>query len=129
MKTVTAGILNVDLGINARIVDLKTEMNQPDANLPGGIRTESDSVVAPIPMVYVGAQMKPVSWFAIEGEGRGITYSKNHYFDLIGRGKLIFLDHAFVAGGYRYEMIDIDQSDIRVDTNFGGPFAEVGFQF
>lgn len=124
LKTATAGILNVDLGLNARIIDLKSEINQPTTGF-----SQSDSVVAPIPMVYAGVQVKPVSWFALEGEGRGITYSKNHYFDLIARGKLIFFDHVFAAAGYRYEKVDIDQDDIRVDTNFGGPFAEVGFQF
>lgn len=122
LKRATADLVNIDLGIDARLVDLKAEIVQ-------GTTTESKSLTVPIPMVYAGVQVKPLSWLAAEGEARGVAYGKNRYFDLIVRGKLIFLNHLFAAAGYRYEKLKIDQSDVQADTSFGGPFGEVGFQF
>ncbi|BBA70371.1 TIGR04219 family outer membrane beta-barrel protein [Geobacter sulfurreducens] len=122
LKTATAGVLNVDLGIDARLIDLKAEVVQ------GGV-TESKSLVVGVPMIYAGVQVRPLSWFAAEGEARGMAYGDNRYYDLIARGKLILFDHLFAAAGYRYEKIEIDESDIKADVDFGGPFAEVGFQF
>ncbi|WP_298435617.1 TIGR04219 family outer membrane beta-barrel protein [Geobacter sp.] len=122
LRTATANILNVDLGIDARLVDLKAEVAQ-------GATTESKSLTVPVPMLYAGVQVKPLSWLAGEAEARGIAYGKDRYFDIIGRGKLILFDHVFAAAGYRYEKLKIDESDVKADVNFGGPFGEVGFQF
>lgn len=122
LKSATAGILNVDLGVNARLVDLKAEIVQ-------GTTAESKSLIVPVPMAYAAVQVKPLSWLAAEGEARGVAYGKNRYFDLIARGKVIFFNHLFAAAGYRYEKLKIDQSDVQADTNFGGPFGEVGCQF
>jgi len=123
LKTVTMDVLNIELGVNGRLIDMEAEVSQT------GLSTESKSVTYVIPMVYAGVQIRPVDWLALEGEARGISYSGNQYYDLIGRGKIIFLDHLFAAGGYRYEKLKIDTSDIKGDMEFAGPFGEVGIQF
>lgn len=122
LKTATANTLNVDLGINARLVDLKAEVVQ-------GAVSDAKSLTVPVPMLYAGVQVKPLSWLAGEGEARGMVYGKDRYFDLIARGKLIFFDHVFAAAGYRYEKLKVDESNVKADVNFGGPFGEVGFRF
>ncbi len=126
LSIVTAGILNVDFGLDARIIDFKTQVTGT-----AGLQTitEAKSLVIPLPMLYVGVQVKPVKWLAAEAEARGIAYGGNHYYDLIGRVNVKPFGPLFAAGGYRYEKIDIDRDDIKARASFSGPFGEAGVEF
>ena len=124
IRTATADVLNIDLGLNFRLLDFKAEIEQDDIG-----QKESESYFLPIPMLYVGMQIEPLNWIALDLEGRGIYYSNNHYVSLIGRLKVMPFGPLFVAGGYRYDNIKIDYQDVDVDADFKGPFAEVGFDF
>lgn len=129
LKTVTAGMLNVDLGLGARIVDFKARVSGQDTS-SGLIVSDSKTLVTAMPMLYLGFQLKPAKWLAAEGEARGIVYdSDNHYYDLVGRVKLKPFGPVFAAAGYRYEKLKIDRDDVRTDSSFGGPFAEIGLEF
>ncbi|MFO7559768.1 MAG: TIGR04219 family outer membrane beta-barrel protein [Desulfobacterales bacterium] len=127
LKTATLGKLNIDIGLNVRIADINAEVT--GQTLAGARVTESKSVVAPIPMLYLAAQFKPVDRFALEVEARGISTGDDKIYSLVGRVKVKVLGPAFAAGGYRYDVIDIDEEDLVVNTNFGGPFLEAGVQF
>ncbi|CAB1059661.1 hypothetical protein D1BOALGB6SA_4423 [Olavius sp. associated proteobacterium Delta 1] len=127
IRTATADVLNIDLGLNFRLLDLKAEIEQTTTSLID--QKESESYLLPIPMLYGAAQIAPLGWIALDLEGRGIAYSNNHYVSLIGRLKVMPFGPLFVAGGYRYDNIKIDYQDIDVDADFKGPFAEVGFDF
>jgi outer membrane protein len=124
IRTATLGALNIDLGLNFRLLDFKAEIKQQAIN-----QKESESYLLPIPMLYAGAQIKPLDWIALDLEGRGIYYSNNHWVSLIGRLKIMPFGPLFVAGGYRYDNINIDYQDVDVDADFKGPFAEAGFEF
>ena len=80
-------------------------------------------------MVYLGAQLKPLKYLSFEAEARGIAYSSNHYYDLIGRLKVSPFGPLFVAAGYRYEKVKVDQSDVKVNIALQGPFLELGLVF
>ncbi len=124
VRTATADILNIDLGLNFRLLDFKAEVEQKDID-----EKESEEYFLPIPMLYAGVQIRPLTLFALDLEGRGIAYSENHYVSLIGRLKVMPLGPLFIAGGYRYDNIKIDYQDVDVDADFRGPFAEIGFEF
>ena len=124
LKTATSDVLNIDLGLNFRFLDVKAEIEQKDLGLK-----ESESYLLPLPMVYAAMQIVPVEWLGLEFEGRGIAYSSNYYVSLIGRLKVKPFGPFFVAGGYRYDTVKIDYQDIDIDTEFEGPFAEAGFDF
>lgn len=128
LKTATREILNVDLGLDARIIDFKTRVTGQDA-VSGLIVTDSKALVIPMPMLYLGFQVKPVKWGAAEGEVRGIAYGKNHYYDIIGRVKFKPFGPVFAATGYRYEKVNIDTDDVKAKASFGGPFGEIGIEF
>jgi len=129
LKTITAGILNVDLGLGARIIDFKSRVTGQDS-VSGLTITDSQDLLTAMPMVYLGFQIKPVKWFAAEGEARGIAYDgDNHYYDLIGRVKLKPFGPVFAAAGYRYEKVKFDKFDVKADASFGGPFGEIGVEF
>jgi outer membrane protein len=126
INTATADVLNIDLGLNVRIMDVKAEIEQKDLDLK-----ESESYLLPLPMLYTGIQIKPLRYIALEFEGRGIGWSSDYYVSLTGRLKVkpSFLGPVFVAGGYRYDNLKIDYQDIDIDTEFYGPFAEAGLEF
>jgi outer membrane protein len=124
VRTATADVLNIDLGLNFRLMDFKAEINQPDTGLK-----QSESYFLPIPMIYGATQIAPTGWIALEFEGRGSAYKSNHYLSLIGRLKIMPFGPLFVSGGYRYDSVKIDYKDVDVDTEFRGPFAEAGFEF
>ena len=124
LKTATLGTFNLEAGLNARIIDLKAEISQPSTGI-----SDSKSLTLPIPMLYLGAQLKPIKYLSFEAEARGIAYSSNHYYDLIGRLKVHPIGPVFLAGGYRYEKVKIDQSDVKAKITIGGPFLELGFVF
>jgi len=124
VKTATNDILNIDLGLNVRILDFEAKINQRDTGLK-----EKVDYILPIPMIYAGMQIEPFKYLAFEMEGRGIGWSGNHYISFTGRLKVRPFGPFFVAGGYRYDSIKIDYEDIDVDMRIQGPFAEVGFEF
>jgi outer membrane protein len=124
IRTATADVLNIDLGLNFRLLDFRAEIEQKDID-----QKESVSYLLPIPMIYGAMQIEPLNWFALDLEGRGIAYSNNHYVSLIARLKVMPFGPLFVAGGYRYDNVKIDYEDVDVDADFKGPFAEAGFNF
>jgi outer membrane protein len=124
LKTVTLGKFNLEAGLNMRIVDLKAEIDQPSTGI-----SESESLILPVPMLYLGAQLKPVKYLSVEIEARGIVYNSDHCYDLIGRLKVQPFGPVFLAGGYRYEGLKFDHSDVKADITLGGPFLELGFVF
>jgi len=124
IKTATNDILNIDLGLNVRVINFETELHQKDTGLK-----ESIDYILPLPMLYTGVQIEPVKYLALELEGRGIAWSGNHYFSFTGRLKVRPFGPFFVAGGYRYDNVKIDYKDVDIDASFQGPFAEAGFEF
>jgi outer membrane protein len=124
----SAGKLNADLGLNARIIDFKAEVIGTEA-VTGTEITESEKFTIPVPMVYIGLQINPIDMLSLEGEFRGIAYDSNHYYDFIGRVKIRPVKQIFIAGGYRYEDIEIDHDDVLASISFSGPFAEAGIEF
>mgnify|MGYP000588517915 CR=1 FL=1 len=80
-------------------------------------------------MVFVAVQLRPLDWLSLEAEGRGISYSGNDAYSLIGRIKFRIVGPLFAAGGYRYEKVELDEEDVLADIEISGPFLEAGFSF
>jgi outer membrane protein len=124
VRIATADIINIDLGLNFRLLDFRAKIEQDEID-----EKESESFFLPIPMLFGGLQIEPLDWIALDLEGRAIVYSNNHFVSLIGKLKVMPFGPLFVAGGYRYDNIKIDYQDVDVDADFRGPFAEIGFAF
>jgi outer membrane protein len=126
VRTASVGKFNIDVGINARFLDLKGKVT----GLSGGLTvTEEESLAVPVPMLYFAFQLMPSDALAIEFEGRGIAIGDDSLYSLIGRVRYNFAGPAFIAAGYRYDRVDIDEDDVVLDADFEGPFAELGFKF
>ena len=124
IETLSAKTVNIDVGLNIRIYDFAVEVRQDATSLE-----DSEDFTFPVPMLYLAIQIKPVDKLAIEAEARGISYSGNHLYSLIGRVKFNVFGPVFATAGYRYDKLKIDEEDVEVDINFSGPFIEVGFKF
>ncbi len=125
VNTATLGKLNIDVGLNVRVVDFYAKIEQKSLGL-----YQKKEATIPIPMLYLGIQLKPVKFFHIEAECKGVAYQGSSYFDVIGRVKVYpFCNLFFVSVGYRLQDINIDYADIDSEVKFRGPFAEVGFTF
>ncbi len=124
LETVTLDMLGVDLGINLRIYDYDLRVDQESSGLD-----ESESGVLPIPMVFLRVRLSPIEKLSVEVEGRGISFSDNDLYSLIGRVKVNIFGPLFAAGGYRYEKLEMDEEGVSVDAEFSGPFLEAGLSF
>lgn len=122
LETVTLGRLDMEAGLNARIIDAEALVKQDGLY-------EKKSETIPIPMLYVGLGLYPVDRFGLEAEARGISYSDYELVSLIGRLKVKVFGPLFVSGGYRYDTYDIEEDDLDLDVDFSGPFLETGLKF
>jgi outer membrane protein len=126
VSTATLDKLNVDVGLNIRIADFEAEITGASG---GTTTTEKKSLTLPIPMLYVGVQFTPVEALAFEAEGRGIAVGDNRLYSLIGRVRYNFVGPVFLAGGYRYDKLEIDEENVDAEIDFQGPFVELGLKF
>jgi outer membrane protein len=124
LETATLDKLNIDLGVNVRIIDFATKVTQKSSG-----SDEAKSFTLPIPMVFAALQFRPTERLSFEAEGRGIAIGNDKTYSLLGRLRLNVIGPVFVTGGYRYDNIDIHEKGVVIDTDFGGPFAEAGLSF
>jgi len=124
LKTATLNTLAIDLGLDVRQINFEGTISQNTLSL-----SSSKTRTLYFPMLYAGVQVRPISSFSIEGEGRVVSTGSNHYYDFIGRVKVMPFGPLFVSGGYRSEQVKIDESDIKADVKFTGPFVEAGVSF
>jgi outer membrane protein len=124
LETVSFDKLNIDIGLNVRIYDYELKIRQDSGGL-----SESEAGTLPVPMVFLAVQFRPIERLALEVEGRGISYSGNDIYSLIGRVKVEIAGPLFAGGGYRYEKVKLDEKDVYADMEFSGPFLEAGFTF
>lgn len=118
----TLGHVGVDFGLNVRMLDLEVEMTE-------GSKTQTESVDVPVPLLFLAAQVDLIGGFGVEAELRGLDVGYARVISAIGRVKYDTVGPLFVAAGYRYEEVEVDEDDIKADITFSGPFAEVGFSF
>jgi outer membrane protein len=125
IKTATDGILNVEGGLNLKTLDVTLNLRQAGID-------RTDSATVPIPMFYLGAQIqfiKPLDRFSLEAEFRGLSLTNDAFYDIIGRLRVNVYGPSFIAAGYRYESMSVNDGYLSIDRRVGGPFVEAGFKF
>ncbi len=106
--------------------------------------TERADITLPIPMVYIGADIRiplipKLSDINFDIEGKWIGYQGHSFTDIRAVGKIKLLKVPLVGSifaglGYKYQRIkidnlEIDNKDFNSDIKFKGFLAEVGFEF
>jgi hypothetical protein len=111
--------LHTEAGFNVRIVDFHTQISQDYTGLAA-----SASYIVPLPMLYLAAQLKNKDAISIEAETRGLRYSGDYTYSLIGRVKVHIVGPLSLAAGYRHDYIKFDVHDIDSEGTFSGSFIE-----
>lgn len=124
LETATLKTLNIDFGLVVRRQEFRAELVQPATGQ--SVRVDETYY---LPMGYLAAQVRILKKLALEAELRGIAFSGNHYYDLLGRVRFDLPGPVFVASGWRYQEIELDEDEILAVVKFSGPFAEVGVGF
>jgi len=133
IKTVTAGKLDVEFGLNVRTIMFDGKLSGTATGV--GSVTESKSITLPIPMGHLAAEIRPINQVSLVGEINYIGYGKNTYHDYIAglrlnpHGLLRTPLKPFVEVGYRYEKLKIDEQDVKTDLNIKGLYGLVGVRF
>ncbi len=136
LPTLSAGIFNVDFGLNLRMLDLSLEV----IDTSGGVPTQTAEADVPIPMGYLAVQIDPpIIPLILEAEMRILSLSSDvSYSSQILRVKFnlpipIPIGDIYIAAGYRADTIIIDDDniadDLNIDINFSTLFVEAGYNF
>lgn len=122
--------VKLDLGLNLRTAELDVRVSGSVAT-DDGIRhaRESKDYTLPIPMLYGAVQITPVDKISLEVEGRGVTLKGDHLFSFLSRIKFYVQKNFFIAAGYRFDYIRLDEDDLNIDSTVGGVLCETGFEF
>jgi outer membrane protein len=130
IKTVTAGKLDVEFGLNVRTIMFDGKLSGTITG--GGSVTEGKSITLPIPMGHLAAEIRPISLVSLVGEVN-IGYNKNAYYDYVAGLRLNSRVRTplkpFVEVGYRYEKFKIDEQDVKTDLKIKGLYGLVGVRF
>ncbi len=122
LETVTNDVLRVQVGLNIRVIDFKASITQTGLN-------ESKSLIVPVPMAYGYFQLSPIDKLKVSLDLKGIAYGSTRHYDMTMLAKWQLFKFFFVGGGYKYQNIKINYSDINTEFEFGGPVLELGFIF
>jgi outer membrane protein len=131
IKTVTAGKLDVEFGLNVKTIMFDGKLS---GTTTGSQRvTESKSITLPIPMGHLAAEIRPISLVSLVGELNYIGYKNNTYYDYVAGLRLNSPVRTplkpFVEVGYRHEKLKIDEQDVKTDLKVKGLYGLVGVRF
>ncbi|MEO2065559.1 MAG: TIGR04219 family outer membrane beta-barrel protein [Desulfurobacteriaceae bacterium] len=130
IKTATANKLNLQWGINVKVIDGYAKVKYSDPTSPGGWKEDSKSATIPVPMAHLEGEVRPVSLFGLSFEGNWVGYSGSQFYDVVGEFRIYPHKNLFVGIGYRYQRLKLDDiSDVSSDLKVKGAFAEAGFTF
>jgi outer membrane protein len=126
LKRVTNDILNIDLGLDGRLMDFNSSLSQ---TVNGNYSSVSKSLLTVLPLGYMGIQIYPAKMVGFEGEFHGVFYGSNNYMDIIGRIRVRPYGPFFIDVGHRYEAYKFDWSGVKGNLTAQGPFIELGVKF
>lgn len=126
LRAATSDVLDVTFGVGARSYDAELKFSHQ-----GQTRgVDADKI---LPMLYAGARIQPVRYFALVGELRGYSWNDDKTSDAMVKVEIFpFGDYLFMGAGYRYMTLqNADGSrhddELNMDIKQGGFFMEVGF--
>jgi outer membrane protein len=132
IKTVTAGKLDVEFGLNVRTIMFDAKLSGRE-RVTGQSISESKAITLPIPMGHLAAEIRPISLMSLVGELNYIGYKNNAYYDYVAGLRLNSPMRTplkpFVEVGYRHEKLKIDEQDVKADLNIKGLYGLVGVRF
>jgi hypothetical protein len=116
----------VQLGVEAAVKTIRAKVSLKDPGL--GI-SQSNSAIVPIPTVGLRARVALADFIGLVGRAGGLAYSGNHFIDAEAQIEFSPLPGLGAFVGYRHIELQVDHSNVFVDTSFSGPMAGVFVRF
>lgn len=116
-------VVSLDLGLNVRLLDISFTIND-------GISNTSESVSAPVPMIYGMVGGSPWPGVLLSAEANYMTLSGSTISDF--NAKISYTTDFFVGveAGYRTQTIELDDiDDTDANLDFKGPFIGAYVKF
>ena len=115
-------VVSLDLGLNIKTISGK-------ASVDNGTTAQSTDFSAPIPMLYVAAEIALPAGFAIGADISTISASGNSITDTTVKLTYTTDFYLGVEAGLRTQSYTIDVDDVKASMKFDGVFAGVYFKF
>lgn len=116
-------VVDLELGLNVKYAKGTASITDITTSL-----TEKSNLSFPIPMIK-GVVRVEVPFVTVEVDGMGLAFDSYHAFDLMAQAKLTPLPFVYLAGGYRYMDIKLEDNAEKVAVAFQGPFVALGLEF
>jgi hypothetical protein len=116
--------LQVGPEIGAKIADADLKVESKTTGI-----TEKVSGIGGLPTIGGRARVGLADWVDLVARAGYGWYNDNSLLDLEGQVEFSPLPMVGIFGGYRYFDLDIDQSDIVLNTTFKGPFGGAFLRF
>lgn len=91
--------------------------------------TEKESALVPIPTLGLRGRAALSDFVGITARVGYMEYSNNHFLDAEAQVEFSPVPLLGIYAGYRYFDLKIDESDVRVETDFSGPFGGLFVRF
>lgn len=120
--------VQVGLLAQVKLLDGNVEVTGKEAT-SGATTTEARDFTLPIPMAGGHVKLGLADFLSVGLQGAAIAYSGNHLYDVEARAELSPIPFVGISGGYRIMDVAIDESDVKFDATFDGPFIEAFIRF
>ena len=127
VKTATAGIIDPEIGLNARLLSFSGKLTGTVGGVPNTTQDKNASI--PVPMVYLGLGIYPINLISLNAQIKALSIGGNSITEWGVEAGVHPIPVLYVAVGYSSQKMVIDSSDIKADIGFSGPYLALGASF
>jgi len=125
--------VRVQVGLLAQVKVLDGSLDASGTTTVAGTKsnpvTDAKDFTLPIPMIGGHVKLGLADFLSVDVRGAAIAYSGNHLYDAEARVEISPIPFVGISGGYRIMDVAIDESDVKLDATFDGPFIEAFIRF
>lgn len=110
-----------ELGLNVKFIEGEVSLRDNDD-------TASADFSVPVPQLKAAVSVGG-PFFSAAVDGNGIAYGGNHLYDVSGEVRIHPVPLFYIAGGYRYLDLKVEDGDARAQITSSGPYVGLGLDF
>lgn len=124
----TLGILDLEFGINAKLLDFTGSLEGQVVGT-GMVQKEEKAVTVPIPQLYAGFSITPIGLVSLNGEIKYISIDGNTLSEIDVSLRIRPLPFLYITVGYFMETLKVDTEDLVTDITTNAPYLMIGAEF
>lgn len=109
--------------------EIAVKLADAEVSISDGTTTETESVFAPIPTVGARLGVGLADYVRLIGRVGYMAYEDNQIIDADVQVEFSPLPFVGIFAGYRLIDLEVDESDVFIDTRFSGPYAGLMARF